>query len=85
MIDLQNVSVSFDNQRVLNGINFSMKQSEFVYLVGQTGMGKSTLMRLMYFDLLPSSGKVRILRPSTTAKYRASGDGLELYSKTLSC
>ena len=60
MIDLQNVSVSFDNQHVLDGINLSMKQSEFVYLVGQTGMGKSTLMRLMYFDLLPSSGKVRI-------------------------
>jgi len=60
MIDLQNVSVSFDNQRVLDGVNFSMKQSEFVYLVGQTGMGKSTLMRLMYFDLLPSSGTVRI-------------------------
>ena len=60
MIDLKNVSVSFDNQQVLNGINFSMKQSEFVYLVGQTGVGKSTLLRLMYFDLLPSSGKVRI-------------------------
>jgi cell division transport system ATP-binding protein len=60
MIDLQNVSVSFENQHVLKGINFSMKQSEFVYLVGQTGMGKSTLLRLMYFDLLPSSGKVRI-------------------------
>ncbi|RPI03980.1 MAG: cell division ATP-binding protein FtsE [Ignavibacteriae bacterium] len=60
MIDLQNVSVSFDNQRVLDGINFSMEQSEFVYLVGQTGMGKSTLLRLLYFDLLPTSGKVRI-------------------------
>jgi len=60
MIELKNVSVSFDNQHVLDSINFSMKQSEFVYLVGQTGMGKSTLMRLMYFDLLPSSGKVRI-------------------------
>ena len=60
MIELKNVSVSFDNLRVLNGIDFSMKQSEFVYLVGQTGAGKSTLMRLMYFDFLPSSGKVRI-------------------------
>jgi cell division transport system ATP-binding protein len=60
MIELKNVSVSFDNQRVLDGINFSMKQSEFVYLVGQTGMGKSTLLRLMYFDILPSSGTVRI-------------------------
>ena len=60
MVELKNVSVSFDNQHVLDGITFSMKQSEFVYLVGQTGMGKSTLMRLMYFDLLPTSGKVRI-------------------------
>ncbi len=40
MIDLNNVSVSFDGQHVLDGINFSMKQSEFVYLVGQTGMVK---------------------------------------------
>jgi cell division transport system ATP-binding protein len=60
MIELKNVSISFDNLRVLNGIDFSMKQSEFIYLVGQTGAGKSTLMRLMYFDLMPSSGKVRI-------------------------
>ena len=60
MIELKNVSIAFDSQRVLDGINFSMKQSEFVYLVGQTGMGKSTLLRLLYFDLLPSSGMVKI-------------------------
>ena len=60
MIDLKNVSVSFDNQRVLDRIDFSMKQGEFVYLVGQTGTGKSSLMRLMYFDLRPSTGRVKI-------------------------
>ena len=43
MIDLKNVSVSFENQHVLDAINFSMKQSEFVYLVGQTGMGKRSI------------------------------------------
>ena len=37
-----------------------MKTGEFVYLVGQTGAGKSSLMRLLYFDLHPSSGKVNI-------------------------
>jgi cell division transport system ATP-binding protein len=37
-----------------------MKRGEFVYLVGQTGAGKSSLMRLLYFDLHPSSGKVII-------------------------
>jgi cell division transport system ATP-binding protein len=60
MIELKNVSVSFDGQRILDRLDFSLKQGEFVYLVGQTGTGKSSLMRLMYFDLRPSSGKVRI-------------------------
>ncbi len=60
MIEMRNVSVSFENQRVLDRIDFSMEQGEFVYLVGQTGTGKSSLMRLMYFDLRPSTGKVRV-------------------------
>jgi len=60
MIELRKVTVSFDGQRVLDSINFSMKQSEFVYLVGQTGTGKSSLMRLMYFDLHPTTGIVRV-------------------------
>lgn len=60
MIELRNVTVSFDNQRVLDHVDFFMDQEEFVYLVGQTGTGKSSLMRLLYFDLLPSTGKVKI-------------------------
>jgi len=60
MIELRNVTVSFDDQKVLDGLSFSMKRGEFVYLVGQTGAGKSSLMRLMYMDLIPASGEVRI-------------------------
>ncbi|MGD0589803.1 MAG: cell division ATP-binding protein FtsE [Bacteroidota bacterium] len=60
MIELKNVSVSFDGQQVLDRLNFSVQQGEFVYLVGQTGTGKSSLMRLLYFDLYPSTGRVKI-------------------------
>lgn len=60
MIDLQNVTVSFDGQRVLDKVDFSMKSGEFVYLVGQTGAGKSSLLRLLYMDLKPDSGSVRV-------------------------
>jgi cell division transport system ATP-binding protein len=60
MIELQNVSASYDGQRILDGIDFSMKQGEFVYLVGQTGSGKSTLMRLLYFELMPEKGTVKV-------------------------
>lgn len=60
MIDLQNVSVSFDGQLVLDRVNFSVKNGEFVYLVGPTGAGKSSLLRLMYLDLKPGSGHVKV-------------------------
>ncbi|HAV23205.1 MAG: cell division ATP-binding protein FtsE [Ignavibacteria bacterium GWA2_55_11] len=60
MIEMHDVTVSFDGQPVLDGVSFTMKRGEFVYLVGQTGAGKSSLMRLLYFDLSPSSGRVRV-------------------------
>ena len=67
MIELHNVSVSFDGQRVLEKVDFSMKNGEFVYLVGQTGAGKSSLLRLLYLDLKPESGLVKVAGFSSTA------------------
>ena len=60
MIELNSVTVSFDGQVVLDNVDFSMKSGEFVYLVGQTGAGKSSLLRLLYMDLKPSSGRVMV-------------------------
>src|SRR5512135_2643569 len=60
MIDLLNVSVSFEGQQVLDKIDFAMARGEFVYLVGQTGAGKSSLMRLIYMDLKPNNGRVTV-------------------------
>jgi cell division transport system ATP-binding protein len=60
IIDLRDVTVSFDGQRVLDDVKFSMKTGEFVYLVGQTGAGKSSLLRLLYMDLKPEAGIVRV-------------------------
>jgi cell division transport system ATP-binding protein len=60
VIELSKISVSFDGQIVLDKVDFNLKRGEFVYLVGQTGAGKSSLMRLMYFDLQPNGGRVRV-------------------------
>ncbi len=60
IVELQDVTVSFDGQRVLDAVNFTMKTGEFVYLVGQTGAGKSSLLRLLYIDLKPERGIVRV-------------------------
>lgn len=59
-IEIHDVSVSFDGQLVLDKVNFTLGNGEFVYLVGQTGAGKSSLLRLLYFDLRPNSGQLKV-------------------------
>lgn len=61
MIELKDVTVSFDGQVILDRLNLSIKNGEFVYLVGATGAGKSSLLRLLYMDLKPESGTVSVL------------------------
>jgi cell division transport system ATP-binding protein len=60
MVLLENVSVSFDQQIVLRNVSARVRRGEFVCLVGETGVGKTTLLRLLYFDLLPETGRVQV-------------------------
>jgi len=60
VIEFSNVTVSYDHQPVLDNVNFSLGNGEFTYLIGQTGAGKSSFLRLIYRDLLPDSGDVRV-------------------------
>ena len=65
MIDFRNVSVSFplpngEQHSVLDDVSFHLDRSEKAYLVGPTGSGKSTILRLLYMDLFPDSGGVQI-------------------------
>ncbi|MFI5252070.1 MAG: cell division ATP-binding protein FtsE [Bacteroidota bacterium] len=60
MIRLDKVSVSFDGQPVLAEANLYVKRGEFVSLIGETGVGKTTLLRLIYFDLAPDAGSVMV-------------------------
>lgn len=61
MIKLQNVKKIYNNGVVaLNNINLEIKKGEFLFLVGSTGSGKSTLIKLLYREEVASSGKVFI-------------------------
>lgn len=60
VIKFSNVTVSYDYQTVLDDVNFSLENGEFTYLIGQTGAGKSSFLRLIYRDLLPDSGSVHV-------------------------
>jgi cell division transport system ATP-binding protein len=59
MIELVNVSKTFPNGiDVLFNINVNIGKEEFVFLVGPSGAGKTTLMKLLYRDEAPTTGKV---------------------------
>ena len=59
MIQLTNVSKRYENGVVaLNDINLRIEQGEFAYLVGPSGFGKSTLMKILYREEIQTQGKV---------------------------
>ena len=58
MVEFQNVSYTHSKGRGVTNLTFSIDDSEFVFLIGPTGSGKTTLMRLIYFDLWCDTGKI---------------------------
>lgn len=60
VIELNNVSVTYDYLKVLNKINFSLGVGEFCYVIGKTGAGKSSFLKLLYSDIKPDNGMIRV-------------------------
>jgi cell division transport system ATP-binding protein len=63
VIELVNISKNYPNGiDVLFNINLNIGKEEFVFVVGPSGAGKTTLMRLLYREEMPSSGRVVVDR-----------------------
>ena len=59
IIRFEHVSKRFsEDHQVLNDITFSLSPGEFVSLVGVSGAGKSTILKLIYAEEIPSEGEV---------------------------
>ena len=60
MIEVSNVSKTFDTQNVLNNVNFYVNAGEIVGLLGPNGSGKTTLIRILNGVIKPDGGVISI-------------------------
>ncbi|NLY03773.1 MAG: ABC transporter ATP-binding protein [Campylobacter sp.] len=61
MIEVRNLNFGYDENLVLEDINFSYKSKDFLAIIGPNGGGKSTLLKLMLGILEPKSGEISLL------------------------
>ena len=62
MIECTHVYKQYKNgTNALYDVNFSVKQGEFIYIIGPTGSGKSTLIKLLDGEEVPTKGDVEVV------------------------
>ena len=61
MITFKDVSFSYDKTPILNNVSFSVRKGEFVFLIGKSGVGKSTLLNFLIANRAPTNGQLSIL------------------------
>ncbi|WP_308447324.1 ABC transporter ATP-binding protein [Parachitinimonas caeni] len=60
LVEIDNVTFAYDQRTILNGINLSIPKGKVVAIMGGSGCGKTTLLRLIGGQVRPSKGAVRV-------------------------
>ena len=66
IIHFDNVKIKINDKKNLNNINLSVEEKDFIYLIGKTGSGKSSILRTIYADMPINNGEARVLEYNLT-------------------
>ena len=61
IIDINEIDVFQIENLILKNVSFNVKKGEFIYLIGKTGSGKSSLLKVLYGDIKIKKGQAKIL------------------------
>lgn len=60
MLSFNNVEFNYTTQPVFTNLNLVVEPGDFVFLIGKSGVGKTTFLQLIYMNLMPQGGNVEV-------------------------
>lgn len=62
IIRFNKVEIKINDKKNLNNINLTVDEKDFIYLIGKTGSGKSSILRAIYADIPVNTGEATVLK-----------------------
>lgn len=60
IVQVNGVSINIKDRNILNNLSFNLHKGEFCYLIGRTGSGKSSILKMLYGELPVSNGNASV-------------------------
>lgn len=73
LIEIEHLSAGYDGKQVLNDINLTVYQDDYLGIIGPNGGGKTTLMRLILRLMKPTKGNIRYYKDGKEVKEISMG------------
>lgn len=70
MIEFKNVSYKYKQSKILKNISLSIEDGEFVFVVGKSGAGKTTFIKLLMREIVPDTGEIIVNGKNVAAMKR---------------
>ncbi len=79
IIEIKNLSYSYDKSKVLEDLNLNIKNNDFMAIIGPNGGGKSTLLKLILGLLKPITGEIKSTYDKNSIGYVPQNTNLNIY------